>query len=82
MRRIVFGLMCGAILTAGAARILGAGAPQAIPRPGDVITGHDLGFRVERIGDGQVTGTFVVRVNGEWAEADLPKPPSVIPARP
>jgi hypothetical protein len=35
-----------------------------------IISGGDLGFRVEgRRGD-HVTGTFVVRINGEWVGAE------------
>ena len=31
-----------------------------------IISGSDLGFRMERqVGD-RVTGTFVVRINGNW----------------
>jgi hypothetical protein len=35
-----------------------------------VISGSDLGFRVERQGaDGTPIGRLVVRINGQWVEA-------------
>jgi hypothetical protein len=82
MRRVMLGFAVGVVLALGAMRLLSAGAPPALPKPGDVITGHDLGFRVERIGNEQVVGALVVRVNGEWTLTEEPSPPSVIPARP
>jgi len=35
-----------------------------------IISGNDLGFRVERQRDNKVTGTVVVRINGEWVVAE------------
>ncbi len=35
-----------------------------------IITGSDLGFRVERQQSNRVMGTFVVRINGEWIVAE------------
>jgi hypothetical protein len=35
-----------------------------------IISGSDLGFRVERQRGDHVTGTFVVRINGEWVVAE------------
>jgi len=35
-----------------------------------IISGSDLGFRVERQRGDRVTGTFVVRINGEWVVAE------------
>jgi hypothetical protein len=35
-----------------------------------VLTGGDIGFRVEGIRGNTPVGTLVVRVNGEWVEAD------------
>jgi hypothetical protein len=82
MRRLILGLTVGVVLTLGAVRMLGAGAPAEIPRPGDVMSGRDLGFLVEKVGSDRVVGTFVVRVNGEWTAAEQPSPPEVIPAKP
>ena len=35
-----------------------------------IITGSDLGFRVARQQGNRVSGTFVVRINGEWLDAE------------
>jgi len=80
MRRIALGLVLGAVVGAGAMRLLSAGAPTAGVKSLDVITGNDLGFRVEKLESRQVVGTLVVRVNGQWKESA--PPPRVIPARP
>ena len=37
--------------------------------PGPVISGSDLGFRPEGWLGRARTGTWVVRINGEWVEA-------------
>jgi hypothetical protein len=34
------------------------------------ISGSDLGFRVERQRGDHMTGTLVVRINGEWVVAE------------
>ena len=42
------------------------------PVPPKVMTGADIGFRVEGIRGGTTpVGTLVVKVNGEWVEAEL-----------
>ena len=43
------------------------GEPRVVPGTYPVISGNDLGFRVEGMNrSGEPTGTFVVRVKGEW----------------
>jgi hypothetical protein len=80
MRRIALGFVLGIVVGAGAMHALSDGGPAPDPKPDSVITGQDLGFRVEKIESRQVVGTLVVRVNGEWKE---PAPPvRVVPARP
>jgi len=40
-----------------------------------VVTGGDVGFRVEGLRGGSTpVGTLVVRVNGEWVEAEVKLP--------
>ena len=34
--------------------------------PPAIISGNDLGFRVDRQIGNQISGTLVVRINGEW----------------
>jgi hypothetical protein len=82
MHRTVLGFAFGFVLAVTAMLILGASAPRAVPKPGDVITGRDLGFRVVRVGSDYVEGTIVVRVNDEWTEAERPSLPDVVPAKP
>ena len=38
--------------------------------PPTIISGSDLGFRVARQQGNRVTGTLVVRINGEWLDAE------------
>ena len=50
--------------------IMHAQAPAQRGTNPTIISGGDLGFRVEgRRGD-HVTGTFVVKINGEWVVAE------------
>ena len=39
-----------------------------------VISGNDVGFRVERTQDGIPIGKIVVRVNGVWVDTATPTP--------
>ena len=52
---------------------------------GVVVTGPDLGFRVDGtlkgVSDRKVIGALVVRVNGKWIEATAAMQPQLIPAR-
>ena len=43
------------------------------PVPPRVMTGADVGFRVEGIRGNTPVGTLVVRVNGEWVETEIAK---------
>ena len=43
--------------------------PNARPEDGVVLSGNDLGFRVETSGPDGVTGRLMVRFNGKWVEA-------------
>jgi hypothetical protein len=42
---------------------------QTRREPGDVISGSDIGFRPEGWRGTARTGTWVVRINGQWVEA-------------
>ena len=61
-----------AVATFGAGVAWGAGqAVQVQKVPSTVMSGADIGFRVDgRKGDTPV-GTLVVRVNGQWVEAQF-----------
>jgi hypothetical protein len=41
------------------------------PVPPRVMTGADVGFRVEGLRGNTPVGRIVVRVNGEWVEAEV-----------
>ena len=50
--------------------VVGAGAPAQTRREaGAVISGDNIGFRPDGWNGKARTGTFVVRINGEWVEA-------------
>jgi hypothetical protein len=58
-------------LTIGAARWVYAQAGQA--QAPLIITGSDVGFRVDQSGTrelGKLRGTWVVRYNGQWVEPE------------
>jgi hypothetical protein len=46
-----------------------ATSAQTRREPGPIISGSDLGFRPEGWQGRARTGTWVVRINGEWVEA-------------
>ena len=83
MRRIVLWLALGVVLGVCAVRVLSASGPTEGAKPGDVIAGQDLGFRVQKVEGKRIVGTFVVRVNGVWTATEEPVPlPRVVPAKP
>ena len=46
-----------------------------------VLSGSDIGFRVEGHKGEAVVGRFVVRVNGKWRDVDAPFAPRVLTGR-
>jgi hypothetical protein len=59
--------------------IVGAIASAQTRRdPGEVISGNDIGFRPEGWRGTARTGTWVVRINGQWVDASAA--PAVRPA--
>ena len=49
------------------------------PVPPKVMTGSDLGFRVEGLRGNTPVGSFVVKVNGEWVVVDTAPVPALLP---
>ena len=49
--------------------VLVSAQAQTRREPNPVISGADIGFRPEGWKGEARTGTFVVRINGEWVEA-------------
>ena len=58
------------IAVAGATTVL-MRAQAAPPAVGTIISGNDIGFRVDssKEKDGGVAGTLVVRIGGRWVKA-------------
>jgi len=54
---------------------------QATPIPQGLLTGSDIGIRVDRgARDGNLYGTMMVRMqNGEWREVVMGRPGGVLP---
>lgn len=76
-RAIVGGIVL-ALIGFGAGLL--AQAPPQGPRTGDVLSGDDIGFRVEAVHGDRVSGTFVVRVGERWLETEPVPPPPVLPS--
>jgi hypothetical protein len=63
-------------VVAGFIALMRAQAPSQVPPPFTsqappaprVVSGADIGFRVEGNKDGRAVGTLVVRINGQWVE--------------
>jgi len=76
MRRFLIPALCATLL-AFAAAWLQAQPAQKESEP-NVISGSDLGFRIEGYRGGKPVGTLVVRVKGEWREAQFSVRPQVV----
>ncbi len=61
----VLSLVLVGVVAAGQARMY-----RPLPEP-KVMSGEDVGFRVEGMYGEQPTGTIVIRVNGRWIEVGL-----------
>jgi hypothetical protein len=75
MKRVGLLILLMCVVVVGAVIGLRAQAkPPAEPQTTDerIISGSDLGFRVEERNVRGVTGTLVVRVNGRWVPVNLP----------
>lgn len=76
IRYFAAGFLVALILGAGTAWATSQSQLVAVnPVTPRVVTGEDLGFRVEGLRGGTTpVGTLVVRVNGEWVEAEVTRP--------
>jgi hypothetical protein len=82
MRRFVLGFALGLVIAVGGMRVFGADGAPVLPKPGDVISGQDFGFRFLSLEEESAVGYFVIRVNGQWkrtATKEIPGP-RVMPA--
>jgi hypothetical protein len=69
---LILGLTFGGVRWAYGQAAQGPQFPSQEPDPNaPIISGNDIGFRVDRQQTqtlGRLTGTWVVRVNGQWVE--------------
>jgi hypothetical protein len=58
-----------------------AHAQAPVPSGGEakIVSGSDIGFRVERPGKDSVGGTLMVRINGKWVPAEPVEKPRLTP---
>jgi hypothetical protein len=80
--KILFVLAIAIVFTAGAFAALGLQSPPSFNMPAfnprqpaqaqapQVISGDDIGFRLEQSKGKAAIGTLMVRVNGQWLEAE------------
>ena len=66
--RVLLAAICVALVGVGAVALA-----QVIPQPvtPTVLSGPDVGFRVEGMRGDTPVGTLVVKVNGRWVPVDL-----------
>jgi hypothetical protein len=69
-----------------AALIFGAGwvsgqSAQQLPASPTVLSGNDIGFRMVGRKGTTPTGRLVVRINGEWVDAELAGGMKLIPTK-
>jgi Iap family predicted aminopeptidase len=74
-RYVAVGIVWLLSLVAVAAAVTAAQALEyrALPEP-RVMTGGDVGFKVEGLYGNMPAGSIVIRVNGEWIEARVGTP--------
>ena len=75
MRRFV--LLVSAVMMFLAGWAYAQVARPIVPLTPTVLSGADVGFRVEGHRAGVAVGTLVIRVNGQWVEADPNGAPTV-----
>jgi hypothetical protein len=46
------------------------GLPPGQDEPTRIISGNDIGFRIEDVRSNRLVGRFVVRVNGQWRDVE------------
>jgi hypothetical protein len=74
-RMIIAVLWIGSLLGVGVITHAQSQAKELRPlREPKVMTGGDIGFRVDGMYGEMPTGTIVIRVNGQWVEAMVGKP--------
>ena len=88
-RWIVLWLASLAVVAGFTSALMRAQAPSQVPPPytqtqppaARIVSGADIGFRVESSKDGRAVGTLVVRINGQWVETTASIAPKRLTAR-
>jgi hypothetical protein len=89
-RWIVLWLASLAVVAGFTSALMRAQAPSQVPSPytsqapppaARILSGADIGFRVESTKDGRAVGTLVVRINGQWVETAASIAPKQLTAR-
>jgi len=85
---IVLWLASLAVVAGFTSALMRAQAPSQVPPPltsqapaARVLSGPDIGFRVESTRDGRAVGTLVVRINGQWIETAASVAPKRLTAK-
>jgi hypothetical protein len=84
---IVLWLASLAVVAGFTSALMRAQAPSQVPPltsqapAARVLSGPDIGFRVESTRDGRAVGTLVVRINGQWVETVASVAPKRVTAR-
>jgi hypothetical protein len=82
IRRILsFALVLSLLMVASVVKAQVFEMPTPLPEP-RIVSGPDLGFRVEADQKGTPIGKLVIRVDGKWIEARVAAVPGVRPVRP
>jgi hypothetical protein len=73
------GVFCLILLSLLSGTAIGYAQAQRMLKPNSVVvlSGEDIGFRVEGLKESSVTGKFVIRISGRWVDVDnsfAPKP--------
>lgn len=72
------GVVCLILISVAVGTVIGQAQAQRTLKPNAIVlSGPDLGFRVEGLKESSVTGRFVVRISGKWVDVDNsfgPKP--------
>ena len=74
MRNKVIAVACFALALGSATTWITAQSVAVTPVTPRVLSGTDVGFRVEGLRGSTPVGKIVVRVNGQWIEAESASP--------
>jgi hypothetical protein len=71
-------VIVGVLWLGSLAAVVGAREQAAVPQDTKILSGGDIGFRVDSIQGNVPAGTLVIRWNGKWVEPTTTKKPVLI----